>query len=789
MLQYFFARLGQVGLLVGAWLLSYAALAQAPPAAPCTLSVAGRVADQRTNEPLPGATVQIVESQEVSTTDADGHYHFHGLCPGAYHLRCLSLGYAETTVTLTLTGSAVRDFRLRDVTRQLGGVRVEGQRDLAPLVSQAETILSGRALEQTRGESLGESLKSITGVYSIQSGPTISKPVIHGLYSNRVLILNNGVRQEGQQWGSEHAPEIDPFTATKLAVVKGAASIRYGADAIGGVVLVEPAPLPDTAGVGGALNLVGMTNGRLGAASAFVQGAIDTSSALRGLSWRLQGTLRRAGNARTARYYLQNTGLREQNFSGALGYHRGRYGAELFFSRFDTRNGIFAGSEVGSIADVRAAIARDQPLTRDEFTYDIARPYQAVVHDLLKARAYADLRGGGRVEAIFARQTDLRKEYGALPFNPANADAPDLDLNLISHTLDLIWTAPKRGAWSGSAGFNGATQGNVRNYAFIIPNFRNYAGGAFAIARYRRPRTTLEAGLRYDYRWLRAYQLNTNTLLTETPTTQYGAATGTVGAVYELKPRLTLSANVGTAWRPPTVNELYSKGIHISAASYELGTATLTKEQAYNSNLTLNYAGERLRLELGGYYNYLRNYIYLQPNDGFVVVRGIAFPAFKYTQANVDFLGLDARVDYTLVRGLTLTSKLSALRAYNHSAHDYLIYVPANRLDTSLRYELTGGGGGPLRHSFLGISNLSVARQRRAPAFPSDYAPPPPGYSLWGAEAGTTLRLGGTPLDVSLSATNLFNVEYRDYLNRFRYYAADLGRNVLLRVRIPFALR
>lgn len=116
--------------------------------------------------------------------------------------------------------------------------------------------LSPEELSKTRGRTLGESMKELTGVTTLTTGNSISKPVIHGMHSDRILILNNGIRQEGQQWGSEHAPEIDPFIANKLSVVKGAQSVRYGANAIGGVVLVEPANLPDSSGVNGKLMLL-----------------------------------------------------------------------------------------------------------------------------------------------------------------------------------------------------------------------------------------------------------------------------------------------------------------------------------------------------------------------------------------------------------------------------------------------------------------------------------------------------------------------------------------------------
>jgi len=768
----------------------------APVGAACTLSLAGRVIDQRTGEPLPGAVLRLAETGTTEPADPDGHYHFHQLCAGQYHVRISFVGYAEQVVAVAVRGSVVRDIRLKADARQLGEVRVAGERATGPLVSQSQTTLTGQALQQTRGLNLAESLKGITGVYSIQTGPTIAKPVIHGLYGNRVLILNNGVRQEGQQWALDHAPEIDPFTATRLSVVKGAASIRYGADAIGGVVLVEPAALPDTAGVGGEVNLVGMTNGRLGAASAFVQGALAADTArgsgrgpglLHGLSYRVQGTLRRAGNSRSANYYLANTGLEERNYSLALGYHRGIVNTELFFSRFDTKLGIFAGSETGSVNDLLAAIGRDRPLTPSQFGYAIGRPYQAVVHQLFKAKATVALPSGDRLEAIVARQTDARSEYGSqLPYNPALGDVPDLFLSLTSHTLDVAYVTAAARPWSATAGFSGSTQANIREYQYLIPNFRNYGAGAYVLGKHRGERLTLEGGLRYDYRWLRAFLTDVTTGRLIQPTTAYQALTGTLGGALALGHGLTLTANLATAWRPPTVNELYAAGVHQSAASYELGKASLTKEQAYNASASLLYSGEQLEGEVGGYVNYIRNYLYLAPAQRYIRTARGAYPVFDYTQANALFRGLDARLSYRPVRRLTLTSALSLLWADNLTANDYLIYAPPNRWQNNLRLNLgEASGPGRLRASYVGISNLLVARQSRTPAS-GDYAAAPAAYSLWGAEAGTILHAGHQVFDVSLTASNLFNREYRDYLNRFRYYTADVGQNIQLRLRVPF---
>ena len=165
-----------------------------------------------------------------------------------------------------------------------------------------------------------------------------SKPVIHGLHSNRVLILNNGIRQEGQQWGSEHAPEIDPFIANRLSVIKGSGALRYGGDAIGGVVLVEPKLLPTDPGIGGELNLAGFSNNRMGVISAMFEG---NSFRWPAFSWRLQGTLKKGGNARTPNYWLDNSGVEEMNFSATATLQTKDKGVEFFYSQFNTKLGIF----------------------------------------------------------------------------------------------------------------------------------------------------------------------------------------------------------------------------------------------------------------------------------------------------------------------------------------------------------------------------------------------------------------------------------------------------------------
>src|SRR5699024_4432631 len=206
-----------------------------------------------------------------------------------------------------------------------------------------------------------------------QSGPSVSKPVIHGVYGSRILILNNGVRQEGQQWGNDHAPEIDPFTATRLTVIKGAASIRYGSDALGGAVLVQPKDMRARPGIDGDATLVGMSNGRTGVVSAMIEGAFDHR--IKGLSWRVQGTTKKAGNAKAAHYFMKNTGFYENDYSASLQYRHANWGLTGYYSLFNTKLGIATASATETVQDLEDAIAAPVPVEKAGFTYALERPY------------------------------------------------------------------------------------------------------------------------------------------------------------------------------------------------------------------------------------------------------------------------------------------------------------------------------------------------------------------------------------------------------------------------------
>src|ERR1017187_10401150 len=625
----------------------------------CKLSLSGKIICADDRQTLPGAIVFLSASQSAVATDSTGKFVIDNLCSGSVVLKISYVGYTTLDTTLNLSENKKTDFYLHASSIHIHEIQVVGN---AVKKQEVETItkteLTGLDLLKTRGIDLGDALKDISGVDVIHTGPTIAKPVIHGLHSNRVLILNNGVRQEGQQWGSEHAPEIDPFIATKLSVLKGAASIRYGSDAIGGVVMVEPQDMPKGKGMDGEINLVGMDNSRMETASGILQGGFDN-----GLSYRIQGTYRRAGDLQTPDYILDNTALLEKNYSAAMGYNKEHYGVNVYYSHFYTELGVFTYSDASSPKELIALFAQPEPtnfplsyyLNRPGGFYAINRGYQLVDHDLFKASGYLKYGSFGKLEATFARQTDGRQEYSLDPpyvgpgVNPDNV--PENNFDLITHTAELIFEHNDWHNITGSIGSSFITQGNVytgTSYAPVIPNFRNYGGGLYWIEKWN-PSTsfTLEGGLRFDYKWQTEYQVNYTTSQDYTTTQQYNNATFSLGAIYRFSPSFSLNFNEGNGWRAPSIYELYAYGIHGATSTWEQGDSVLGVEKAYNSTASIRYESDELEVEFGAYANVINNYIYAKPeinSDGtptFHTTIVGTFPVFQYTQTNALFKGID----------------------------------------------------------------------------------------------------------------------------------------------------
>ncbi|XOV67987.1 MAG: TonB-dependent receptor [Fluviicola sp.] len=744
----------------------------------CAHTLSGYVLDEHNQKPLPNSKVHIRELDLTVTADENGYYALPGICEGEYLVFCKHIGCDAIKDTLLINGDVSLNF-YPEHHLEIGPVEVEADKN-ADLAQKPERMTE-RELNESRGLSLGEGLAKMNGVSQLTTGNNISKPIIHGMHSNRILILNNGIRQEGQQWGNEHAPEIDPFVAGDLAVIKGANSVRYGPDAIAGVILVNPKSLKKTPGISGELNLVGFTNGRQGNVSATLDG---NSSKLPALRWRAQGTLKRGGNVHTPDYILKNTGVYEYNFSGAVGWFKPNYGVDVFYSQFNTKIGVFSAAHFGNLTDLQNAFEAERPLEIDDFTYEIARPRQEIAHELFKVKGYWKTAERSQLTFTYARQFNGRREFDKHA-SPDDLNTPALSFNLTTHTGEVAWSHSRTQNFKGSTGITGIHQANTYRGRFFIPNFRKMGAGLFWIEQWKPKGSKLavEAGARFDYIYQQIFMWQNDVVISPENTFMNGS--GSIGASYKFNKKFTLRSNVGSAWRPPNVAELYSDGLHHGAAGMERGDSTLNSEKALNFTASLEYNSEKLNFLIDAYYNIVDDFIYLRPTlENILTIKG-AYPLFVYTQADAHLRGTDITVDYQPSKNWMFTSKASIIRAWNFTQNDYLIWMPADRFENSIEYRFNDNK--KRANTFISMSVVSVLRQSRAPEN-SDFAAPPEGYTLLNASLGMDIPVKNQYITIGVGANNLLNVRYRDYLNRFRYFADEMGTNISFRVKIPFSL-
>jgi iron complex outermembrane receptor protein len=746
----------------------------------CNININVLVVETHNGRPLYPVVAHIDETGATYTTNEKGRFVIDSLCPGKYTFHFHSAGYEHHAEQVTIGRSTELKFRLAHLEGVMDEVIVSGTMEHGLLQDRDE--LSSRQVAAQSGKTMADMLQAINGVTIISNGATIAKPVIHGLYGNRIVMLNNGIRQEDQQWGGEHAPNMDPFLTNNLSVIKGAASVKYGTDAIGGVVLAEPSPLRNTHGWDGELNLAGLSNNRMGVASGVVNHNFKDIPAL---SFRLQGTYKRGGNYRIPGHWVANTGVEEKNYSAAVGWKKLHYGAELFYSHFNTDLGIYRGSHTGNEEDMLAAIRSDSPLVPADFSYQLARPRQHVVHDLLKAKTYIDTRLGVW-RATYAFQHNFRQEYDV-----QRVETDDAQLNLTLNTQTLNLNLEHRQLWKlkGEIGVDGIYQENVMQAGdrVFLPNYRSTGAALYAIERYHGSNWTLEGGLRYDYRWYEAFNPEGRNQEVVRYEYHFNNLSGTLGFTKRLRDDWQLTTTISNAWRSPQANELFSAGLHQGAARIELGNKNLLPERAYNLNIeSKKQFGNKLSTDVSVYTQYIRNYIYLEPGADILTIRGY-FKVFNYKQTNAHLTGTDLSAAYAWNDKLNTTVKASFLFARDAVRKDWLILMPADRLSLNTTY--TTDFSSKLQECFISGDARYIFRQWRIPSnFDAiDYPRPPAGYFLVDLSVGSKVIMGKQPLYISLTAMNIFNQRYRDYLDAFRYFIDQPGTNIVLRLRVPFS--
>lgn len=658
--------------------------------------------------------------------------------------------------------------------QNIGEIVVTGVRQQASINSVSNKI-DESLIDRSMCKSLASILEHVSGVSSIQTGTTVAKPVINGMYGNRILIVNNGARQTGQQWGVDHAPEIDQNSSGSIEVIKGAESVRYGSEALGGIIVMNQKALPyGQTALSGHLRTLYGNNGKRYSVVAQAEGTMPFS---KNLAWRLQGTYANSGDQSTAKYVLNNTGYREHDFSASLGYKLNALKLEGYYSMYNLKLGVLNSAQLGSEDLLKERIALGQPAEVYPYSRHINYPFQQIVHHTAIGKVYFDAGKYGNFFWQTAFQADDRQENRIRRMNLSYI--PAVSMYLTSFQNQLKWNLAYN-KWNTEAG---ATYLHIRNrnqtgtgVVPLIPNYTEYDLGIYAIQKYRNGNWTAEAGIRFDNQETRASGYDYTGKL-------YGGHhvfsnfSYNLGTSYRFNEQLKLTSNLGLAWRAPHVHELYSNGNELGSGMFVMGDSTMHSEQSTKWVTSLSYRSAFAEVRVDAYLQWINGYIYDEPLKGrYVTVISGSYPLFQYKQTDAFFRGIDfdvrlrpiQHVEYHLLSGL--------IWANEKQTGNYLPYIPSARFDHDITWEDIRVGKG---NAWLQLKHRLVLKQTRFNPANDLIDFTPPTYNLFGLEAGIDWPLGErNKLRMLLAADNLFNNEYKEYTNRSRYYAHDMGRDI-----------
>jgi iron complex outermembrane receptor protein len=741
-----------------------------------SLILRARVLDAATNKPLAKVSCFISELNKTEITNSKGEFTSKLVSGYEYHLSLSHQGCETETHHLSIFSDTTMVFYLHHYHKHLNEVKIGAKRN--PII---EAVSQGQ-IDVLAKENLSNLLEKTTGVRTIKNGNSIAKPIVQGLYGNRLTILNQGIAQTGQQWGNDHAPEIDPLAGNRIRVIKGVSALEYKGVNMGAVISIEANRFKDDPHLHGKLNSFFESNGLGFGAN------IQLEKNLPNLAWRLTGTYKNSGDKSTADYYLRNTGSREMNVSLLVEKTLFKdWKTNLFLSSFNTELGVLRGSHVSNTSDLNEALGRSQPFfTEDEYRRDIAPPRQEVNHHLWKLSSSKLFDSSSVLNLLYAGQINNRKEYDLR--RGGRSEIPALFIFQHSHFVEGKWIKTYKNSITKS-GVQFQYTENINQpetgISPLIPNYSSIEPSLFFTHSHNYENSKFDFGFRYDMQALNIFT-TTKTIPRENIELSHLFHNGSasISYLFHLNKQTDIQFNTGFTIRNPAINELYSFGLHQGVASLEEGNSNLKSEKSFKTSVSIQSTWtERLFTEAQVYFQNMNDFIYLKPQSQYrLTIRG-AYPVFIYEQTHAQIYGLDANLKYKLTEWMNLSADYSYLKGMNLSEDIPLIFMPANRLRGEM--EFSAAKWGKWENPTWAISGQQTFRQNHLNNN-QDFIPAPDAYLLLGSRISIERQIKSQRIMAYLQVENVLNTRYRDYLNRLRYFADDLGRNISMGVSITY---
>ena len=655
------------------------------------------------------------------------------------------------------------------------------------------SIIAPQLLRSKAATNIIDAISHQPGISQLTTGGSISKPIIRGLGYNRVVVMSEGVRQEGQQWGDEHGVEVDGSSINSVEILKGPASLMYGSDAMAGVVILHPqATLPEGE-MKANVSTEYQTNNGLFAYN------LSMAGNQKGFVWNARFSDKMA-HAYKNKYdgYVPGSQFRERAGRLMLGVNKSWGHSRLTWTSYHLTPGIVEGERDPETGEL---VCNSDNVK----TYSKTLPFQEVKHYKLVWDNSLNL-STGYLKAIIGYQQNRRKEY------EESEDEYELFFKLHTLTYDLRYVTNQWNGWKLSTGIGGMYQksGN-KGEEYLIPDYRLFDFGIYATAtKSLGDRWTLNGGVRYDHRRMHGDELIEDGDLRFTDFSRhFNGLTGSIGAVCNINEHFNLRLNVARGFRTPNMSELASNGVHEGSIRYELGNQQLKAEYSLQADLGLDFTSRYVSAQLALFANRIDNYIFTHrlPEE---IEEG--YLTYAYTQGDARLLGFEAGADFHPVHSVHFSNTFSFVDAQQmHASSDtkYLPFTPAPRWTSELKWELFHHSHSTVNHHHNAnsihrslLNNLYIAAGLECYLKQShiysadDTETTTPGYALLSLSAGTDINVNGKKVaEFYITADNLLNKAYQSHLNRLKYADVNsvtgrrgvfnMGRNVTFKVVIP----
>lgn len=765
----------------------------------------GKITDAKTGAAIEGATVYISDIRSGTSTNASGEFIINNIPQGTHLVEISHIGYSSISESIEIKNDVKKDFTLSASIIENNAVVVTGVTGATQLkkVPFAVSVMRKEEFFRNSSTNIIESLTRIGGVSTLASGPAISKPVIRGLSYNRVLTINDGVRQEGQQWGDEHGIEIDEASVNKIELLKGPASIIYGSDAMAGVVnIITNVPVPVNT-IKANLSTNYQTNNNLSALNVNIGGNKN------GFNWNIYTSNKAAGDYRN-KYdgRVFNSKFTENNIGGYAGFN-GKWGfSHVLVSNFNLKAGMVEGERDsdGYFIKTLAGGITTRATNEDFKTSTPLIPFQHIRHFKIATDNNIKV-GKNQLTFNIGYQQNRREEFG----NPDDVNERSLYFKLGTITYTAQYRLAEMKGWKTSVGINGMQQNNTnKGLEQLIPDYNLFDFGIYAFSSKTIKKITFSGGLRFDNRDIDAENLmDGSTIKGNAFKESFSNVSGSVGLAAQVSNTVNLKFNVARGFRAPSIPELASNGAHEGTIRYEYGNPNLKSETSLQFDGGVEYSAEHISLGISAFYNSFDNFIFYRKleaaggGDSLVNVNGDMLAAFKFDQTKATLTGLEATLDIhphplDWLHILNTFSVVSGQLRTPIEGNKYLPFIPATKLVT----EFKGSFNNLTKniHNFYVKFELDNTFTKRNVFTVYNTETRTPGYTLLNAGFGADIvnKKKQTLFTLGFSAINIADVAYQNHLSRLKYAEENLatgrqgvfnmGRNFSIKLNVPLSL-